>query len=65
MEFQSGLKPFSVRVINVLLLPSDCGCISAIPVLLINPNAAFDTVNHNNLLDSLKNYIGITGITLV
>ncbi len=47
---------------NVLLLSSDCGCISLL--VLLDLSAAFDTINHNIHLNRLENFVGISGSAL-
>ncbi|KAI2646427.1 putative RNA-directed DNA polymerase from transposon BS [Labeo rohita] len=51
-----------IRVTNDLLLSSDRGCISLL--VLLDLSAAFDTVDHNILLNRLENYVGISGSAL-
>ncbi len=47
---------------NDLLLSSDCGCISLL--VLLDLSAAFDTIDHNILLNRLENSVGISGSAL-
>ncbi len=59
-EFQSGFRPphsteTALKITNYLLLASDQGCISC---------AAFDTIDHDILIDRLQNYTSIQGQTL-
>ncbi len=51
-----------VKIINDLLLASDQGCISLL--VLLDLSAAFDTVDHDILIDRLQNYTGIQGQAL-
>ncbi len=66
--FQSGFRLFHstetalIRVTNYLLLLSDRGCISLL--VLLDLSTAFDTINHNILLNRLENYVGISGSAL-
>ncbi len=67
-DFQPGFRPFHstetalIRVTNDLLLSSDRGCISLL--VLLDLSAAFDTIDHNILLNRLENFVGIRGSAL-
>ncbi len=67
-DFQSGFRPSHntetalIRVINDLLSSSDRGCISLL--VLLDLSAAFDTIDHNILLNRLENFVGISGSAL-
>ncbi len=51
-----------VKITNDLLLASDQGCISLL--VLLDLSAAFDTIDHDILIDQLQNYTGIQGQAL-
>ncbi len=51
-----------LKFTNDLLLASDQGCISLL--VLLDLKAAFDTIDHNILIDGLQNYTGIQGQAL-
>ncbi len=50
------------QITNDLLLASDQGCISLL--VLLDLSAAFDTIDHDILIDRLQNYTGIQGQAL-
>ncbi len=67
-DFQSGFRPSHntktalIRVTHDLLLSSDRGCIPLL--VLLDLSAAFDTIDHNILLNRLENFVGISGSAL-
>ncbi len=59
-EFYSGFRPcHSTEITKDLLLASDKGCISLL--VLLDLSAAFDTIDHDILIDRLQNYTGVQG----
>ncbi len=68
-EFQSGFRPHHsketafVKITNDLLLASDQGCISLL--VLLDLSAAFETIDHDILIDQLQNYTVIQWQALV
>ncbi|KAL0148215.1 hypothetical protein M9458_056447 [Cirrhinus mrigala] len=67
-NFQSGFRPHHstetalVKIINDIRLNSDSGKISVL--VLLDLSAAFDTVDHNILLERLENWVGLSGMAL-
>ncbi len=62
-EFYSGFRPcHSTEITKDLLLASDKGCISLL--VLLDLSAAFDTIDHDILIDRLQNYTGVQGQAL-
>ncbi len=67
-DFQSGFRSSHntetalIRVTHDLLLSSDRGYISLL--VLLDLSAAFDTIDHNILLNRLENSVGISGSAL-
>lgn len=57
-----NIDPALVKVSNDFLIASDKGPITVL--FLLDFSAAFDTVNHQILLQSLENLIGIRGTPL-
>uniref|UniRef100_A0A8C6L998 Reverse transcriptase domain-containing protein n=1 Tax=Nothobranchius furzeri TaxID=105023 RepID=A0A8C6L998_NOTFU len=67
-EFQSGFREYHstetalVRVTNDILMASDKSLVSVL--VLLDLSAAFDTVDHNVLLERLEHVVGIKGTSL-
>uniref|UniRef100_A0A8C6KUQ2 Reverse transcriptase domain-containing protein n=1 Tax=Nothobranchius furzeri TaxID=105023 RepID=A0A8C6KUQ2_NOTFU len=67
-EFQSGFREYHstetalVRVTNDILMASDKNLVSVL--VLLDLSAAFDTVDHNVLLERLEHVVGIKGTAL-
>ncbi len=66
--FQSGFRPHHstetalIKVFNDIRLKTDSGRVTVL--VLLNLSAAFDTVDHNILLDWLENWMGLSGTAL-
>ncbi len=48
-----------IKIINDIRFNSDSGKISVL--VLLDLSAAFDTVDHNILLERLENWVGLSG----
>ncbi len=51
-----------IKIINDICLNSDSGKISVL--LLLDLSVAFNTVDHNILLERLENWVGLCGMVL-
>ncbi len=51
-----------IKIINDIHFNSDSGKISVL--VLLDLSAAFDTVDHNTLLERLENWVGLSGMAL-
>ncbi len=51
-----------IKIINDIHFNSDSGKISVL--VLLDLSAAFDTVDHNILLERLENWVGLSGMAL-
>ncbi len=67
-NFQSGFRVHHstetalIKIINDICFNSDSGKISVL--VLLDLSAAFDTVDHNILLERLENWVGLSGLAL-
>ncbi len=67
-NFQSGFQPHHstetalIKIINYISFNPDSGKISVL--VLLDLSAAFDTVDHNILLERLENWVGLSGMVL-
>ncbi len=67
-NFQSGFRVHHstetalIKIINDIRFNSDSGKISVL--VLLDLSAAFDTVDHNILLERLENWVGLSGMAL-
>ncbi len=67
-NFQSGFRVHHstesalIKIINDIRFNSDSGKISVL--VLLDLSAAFDTFDHNILLERLENWVGLSGMTL-
>ncbi len=60
--YQGECQGQVIRVSNDLPLSSDRGCISLL--VFLDLSAAFDTIDHNIILNRLENFVGISGSAL-
>ncbi len=67
-NFQSGFRVHHstetalIKIINDIRFNSDSDKISVL--VLLDLSAAFDTVDHNILLERLENWVGLSGMAL-
>ncbi len=67
-HFQSGFKAAHstesalLRVLNDIFLATDTG--DSVVLVLLDLLAAFDTINHSVLINSLKSWVGLSGTVL-
>ncbi len=53
-----------IKIINDIRFNSDSGKISVLVLIDLSAAAAFDTVDHNILLERLENWVGLSGMAL-